>query len=66
VDKTTTQDPDRVALRLAPDVRRRLRLHAAITGKSVQAVLTGWIAEHLPGDAELAEAIARGGAPGEH
>jgi hypothetical protein len=66
VDKTTTgqgtaKDPDRVAVRLDPDTRRRLRVFAANQGRPIQAVLAGWIADQLPSDDELADAV-RGGA----
>jgi plasmid stability protein len=69
MDKTTKDpkpDPNRVALRLDPDTRRRLRVFAANQGRSVQVLVAGWISEHLPGDDdELAEAV-RGGASREH
>lgn len=65
MDKTT-QDPDRVALRLAPDVRRRLRVFAASQGRSVQAVVAGWITERLPNDDDELAEVVRGGASREH
>lgn len=55
---TETKDPDRVALRLPPDVRRRVRLLAAIEGRTVNALLATLIARELPTDAELAAQVA--------
>ncbi|MGH3272763.1 MAG: hypothetical protein ACRDNZ_00355 [Streptosporangiaceae bacterium] len=54
-------DSDRVALRLGPDLRRRLRLLSALEGRSVQAVLAGMISAQLPSAAELVARVRDGG-----
>ena len=54
-------DRDRVALRLPPAMARRLRLVAALRGRSANDVLTELCGRELPTEDELAAQLRTGG-----
>jgi hypothetical protein len=51
----------RLATRITADVRRRLKLAAAVAGTSISATLTEVLDEALPTQAELADRLQRAG-----
>jgi hypothetical protein len=55
--RAATEYTERLATRISRDVRRRLRLTAAITGRSISETLDGALARALPTDRQLADGL---------
>jgi hypothetical protein len=55
-----TETAGRIFARVAPDVKRRLDLHATLTGQTLAEALEACLSEHLPTDDQLAELIKNG------